>query len=61
MKKYVVMIMSLILISSVSAHILIIADTRGDFPEAYNEAKEIANNLKSNGYKILELYRKMPH
>ncbi|ADP77176.1 hypothetical protein Mfer_0374 [Methanothermus fervidus DSM 2088] len=57
MKKYVVMIMSLILISSVSAHILIIADTRGDFPEAYNEAKEIANNLKSNGYKILELYR----
>lgn len=40
------------------AHILVIGDSNSDIPQAYSDAKSVANLLKSKGYQVLELYRK---
>ena len=39
------------------AHILIIGDSKSDYNQAYIETSALANQLKSNGYEVLELYR----
>jgi len=39
------------------AHILVIGDSNNDIPSSYNEAKSIANLLKSKGYPVYEVYR----
>lgn len=39
------------------AHILIIGDSNSDYNQAYIETSALANQLKSNGYEVLELYR----
>lgn len=40
------------------AHILVIGDSNSDIPQAYSDAKSIANLLKSKGYPVVEFYRK---
>ena len=47
----------MITLASPEAHILIIGDSRSDVPLAYNLAKSVANQLKKEGYDVLELYQ----
>ncbi|MGB9937102.1 MAG: right-handed parallel beta-helix repeat-containing protein [Methanobacterium sp.] len=44
-------------INALDAHILIIGDSNSDFPTAYQETTQLANDLKQRGYDVLELYR----
>jgi hypothetical protein len=39
------------------AHILIIGDSKNDFPVCYQEASTLAADLRSRGYPVLDLYR----
>lgn len=48
---------ALVFLSGSSAHILIIADSKSDFPLAYQEGVQLANDLKSKGYEVVELFR----
>jgi len=44
-------------LNPVEAHILIIGDSNSDYNQSYLETTTLANQLKSNGYEVLELYR----
>jgi hypothetical protein len=39
------------------AHILVIGDSQSDLPNAYQNAIDVSNLLKSKGYKVVELYK----
>ncbi|MEG3224503.1 MAG: hypothetical protein BME94_03005 [Methanobacteriales archaeon Met13] len=43
--------------SSSEAHILVIGDSKSDYPLALQETQALANTLKSRGYNVLELYQ----
>jgi Bacterial Ig-like domain len=45
------------LIPASEAHILIIGDSKGDYPTALQETQALAIELKSRGYNVLELYQ----
>ena len=45
-------------VPSSEAHILVIGDSNVDIPESYSSAHSIANQLKSKGYEVLELYNR---
>ncbi|MGZ7119401.1 MAG: right-handed parallel beta-helix repeat-containing protein, partial [Methanobacterium sp.] len=45
------------IINTSEAHILVIGDSLSDTPSFYDEAKQIAFDLKQRGYQVLELYR----
>jgi len=47
---------SIITLPLAEAHILIIANSRSDMGEAYDEARKVATTLKNKGYHVLELY-----
>lgn len=44
-------------IMSSEAHILVIGDSRSDVPITFDSAKNVASQLKDEGYSVLELYR----
>ena len=46
-----------ILIPPSEAHILIIGDSKSDYPVALQETQALASELKSRGYNVLELYQ----
>jgi len=45
------------LIPCSEAHILIIGDSKSDYPTALQETQTLASELKSKGYNVLELYQ----
>jgi len=53
----VLFILILGFLNPVGAHILIIGDSKSDNSPFYTETSALANQLKSKGYEVLELYR----